>query len=52
LCATAKISFVITVCKDTIKRNWRTIKLTRSEIIAFILGLIFMLTAHSLKVTV
>jgi hypothetical protein len=49
LCATARISLVITDCKETTKRNWRTIKLTKSEKGAFSLGFIFMLTGALLE---
>lgn len=43
LCATAKISLVITDGKETTKRNWKIIRLSKQEIIIFGIGLIFML---------
>lgn len=43
LCATAKISLVITDGKETTKKNWKIIKLSKQEIIIFGIGLIFML---------
>ena len=43
LCATAKISLIITVGKETTTKSWRTIVLSRQELIVFSIGLIFML---------
>jgi hypothetical protein len=43
LCATVSISLIITDGKETTKRSWRTIKLSKREIIVFCTGLIFML---------
>ncbi|NLW42544.1 MAG: hypothetical protein GXY89_05355 [Tissierellia bacterium] len=43
LCATAKISLVMIDGKETIIRNWKTIKLSKLEIIVFVMGLILMI---------
>jgi len=43
LCATAKISLIITVGKETTSKNWRSIVLSRQELFVFSIGLIFML---------
>jgi hypothetical protein len=44
VCATARISLVITDGKETTIKNWRTIKLSTPEIRAVIIGLLLMLT--------
>lgn len=44
LCATVKISLIITDGKETITRNWRTIKLSKPEIIILCTGLLLMLS--------
>ena len=43
LCATTKISLIICDGKETIKKNWRTIKLSKQEIIVIGIGLTLML---------
>jgi hypothetical protein len=43
LCATAKISLIITDGKETTTKNWKTIKLSKKEIIVFSIGLLLML---------
>ncbi len=43
LCATVNISLIITDGKETITKNWKTIKLSKQEIIIFSLGLVLML---------
>ena len=43
LCATVKISLIICDGKETIKKSWRTIKLSTQEIMAISIGLAFML---------
>lgn len=43
LCATAKISLIITDGKETSKKNWKTIKFSRQELMVFGIGLMFML---------
>ncbi|MEN6461468.1 MAG: hypothetical protein ABFC94_08890 [Syntrophomonas sp.] len=43
LCATAKISLIITDGKRTTKKNWKTIKFSKQELIIFGIGLMFML---------
>jgi hypothetical protein len=43
LCATAKISLVLIDVKETSIRSWRTVRLSKQEIITTIIGLILML---------
>ncbi|MEN6347839.1 MAG: hypothetical protein ABFD08_00365 [Syntrophomonas sp.] len=43
LCATAKISLIMTNGKETTTKNWKSIVLSRQEIIVFSIGLLFML---------
>ena len=43
LCSTVNISLIITDGKETSTKNWKTIKLTKKEIIVFSVGLILML---------
>jgi hypothetical protein len=43
LCATVKISLIISDGKETIKKSWRTIKLSKQEIMAVFIGLALML---------
>jgi hypothetical protein len=43
LCATTKISLIITDGKKTITKNWKTIKLSKQEMIVFGTGLLLML---------
>ncbi len=43
LCATAKISLIISVGKETTTKSWKSIVLSRQELIVFSIGLIFML---------
>lgn len=44
LCATVTISLIITDGKETTRKSWKTIKLSKQEIFAFGIGLILMLT--------
>ena len=43
VCATVKISLIITDGKETTIKNWKTIKLSKQEVTFIILGLILML---------
>ncbi len=43
LCATINISLLITDGKDTTTKKWKTIKLTKQEILTFSIGLVLML---------
>lgn len=43
LCATANISLLIRDGKEVTTKNWRTIKLTKQEVIVGVIGLSFML---------
>jgi hypothetical protein len=44
LCSTAKISLIITDGKETIKKSWKTIELSKQEKIVFAFGLLCMLS--------
>lgn len=43
VCATVKISLIITDGKETTTKSWKTIKLSRQEMTIISLGLILML---------
>ncbi|MDV3426283.1 MAG: hypothetical protein LIR50_03705 [Bacillota bacterium] len=43
LCATVKISLIITDGRKTITKNWKTVKLSKQEILLIVIGLILML---------
>ncbi|MEK6265806.1 MAG: hypothetical protein N2B06_13720 [Clostridium sp.] len=43
LCATVNISLIITDGKETTTKSWKTIKLSKQEIILFSIGLVLML---------